>query len=372
MLPYLFICMHYLYAETMISHKHYMALALKLAAKAKGNTSPNPMVGCVILKRNKIVGQGYHKKAGEAHAEAIALVEAGKKAKDSTLYVNLEPCSHWGRTPPCTEAIVSAGVREVIIGCDDPNPKVSGYQELKFRGIKTKIGILDEECKKLNECYLKWISTGMPFVVVKAAMSLDGRIATKTGDSRYITGKDALKFVHQLRSEVDAVMVGINTILRDDPQLTVRLVKGEEPVKIVLDSRLRIPLRAKVLGDAAKVIIATTSKAPKAKMNKLLHMGVQVLSIKSDKGRVDVKELLSELGRREITSIMVEGGATLNSEILRKALADKLLMFYAPSLIGKGTEVIGDLGITSLNKSIKLRDMSTRKIGKDILIEAYV
>ena len=186
-----------------------MELAIELAKKGKGNTSPNPLVGSVIVKRGRIVGRGWHKKCGEAHAEICALKEAGKKAKDGIIYVTLEPCSHWGRTPPCTEKIVEAGIREVVIGMEDPNPVVSGYQELKFRGIKTKIGILEEECKKLNEPYTKWIKTKRPFVVVKAAMSLDGKIATRTGDSKYITGREARRYVHQLRSELDAVMVGI-------------------------------------------------------------------------------------------------------------------------------------------------------------------
>src|SRR3989339_1454200 len=190
-----------------------MDIAIKLAEKGKGTTSPNPMVGCVVVKRGRIIGKGYHKKAGEEHAEVIALNQAGKKANNSTLYVNLEPCSHWGKTPPCTEKIVESGVREVIIGMEDPNPLVDGFKELKFRGLKTKIGILEKEARKLNEVFIKYIKTKRPFVILKVAMSVDGKIATSTGDSKYITSKEARTYVHQLRSDVDAVMVGLNTVL---------------------------------------------------------------------------------------------------------------------------------------------------------------
>jgi len=350
-----------------------MELTLKLAEKGRGSVSPNPLVGAIIVKRGRIVGRGWHKKCGDAHAEVCALKEAGKKAKDSTLYVNLEPCSHWGRTPPCTEQIVEAGVREVVIGVEDPNPLVSGYQELKFRGVKTKLGILKEECKKLNEPYLKWIKTKKPLVVVKAAMSLDGRIATTTGDSKYITGREARKFVHELRAEYDAMMVGINTVIKDNPQLTVRLAKGRNPIKIVMDSKLRISPNAKIIkNEPSKVIIATTKKAPKAKIKKLQQKGVHILIIDTLNGRIDLKQLMKELGKREICSIMIEGGAELNAEALKSGIADKLLFFISPKLIGKGLGALGDLGINQIDKSIKLKELDYKKIGRDILIEGYL
>ena len=201
----------------MISHKKYMELTIKLAEKGKGLTSPNPMVGCIIVKRGRIVGKGFHKKAGMEHAEVLAIRDAGKKSVNSTMYIKLEPCSHWGRTPPCTEKMVEACVREVIIGMRDPNPLVEGYHELKFRGLKTKIGILEKEAKKLNEVFVKYIKAKRPFVILKVAMTADGKIATKTGDSKYITGKEARTYVHQLRAEVDAVMVGLNKVVRDNP-----------------------------------------------------------------------------------------------------------------------------------------------------------
>jgi len=357
----------------MRSHKKYIDLALKLAEKGKGTASPNPLVGCLIVKRNAIVGKGFHKKAGQEHAEIIAIKDAGKKAANSTMYVTLEPCSHWGKTPPCTEKIVEAGIREVIIGMKDPNSDVSGFQELKFRGIKTKIGILEDKCKKLNEPYIKWIKTKRPFVVVKAAMSLDGKIATRTGDSKYITGREARRHVHQLRAEIDAVMVGIGTVLKDDPQLTVRLISGRNPVKIVVDSTLKIPLNANVIkNEPNKLIIAATKKANKTKIKKLQQKGVNVLVVNTKKGMVDLDDLMKQLGRLEITSIMIEGGAELNSEAIKAGLVDKVLFFIAPSVIGAGLEAIGDLGITKVDRSIQLKHLSSKKIGKDILVEGYL
>ncbi len=357
----------------MRSHKKYIELVLKLAEKGKGKTSPNPMVGCIIVKRNAIVGKGYHKKAGEDHAEIIALKDAGKKAQNATMYVNVEPCSHWGKTPPCTERIVETGIREVIIGMKDPNPLVDGFKELKFRGIKTKIGILEKECKKLNEAYVKYIKTKRPFVIVKAAMSLDGKIATTTGHSKYITGREARKLVHQIRAEIDAIMVGSKTILKDNPQLTPRLVKGRSPIKIVVDSKLSIPLNANVIKkEPNKLIIATTKKANKAKIKKLQQKGANILIIAAKKGMVDLNELMKELGKLEITSIMIEGGAELNAEAIRSKIVDKILFFIAPGLIGNGLGAIGDLGIRNVDRSVKLKHLTSKKVGKDILIEGYL
>ena len=357
----------------MRSHKKYIELALKLAEKGKGTTSPNPIVGALIVKRGSIVGKGFHKKAGQDHAEIMAIKDAGKKAFNGTMYVTLEPCSHWGKTPPCTESIVEAGIREVIIGRKDPNPVVNGFNELKFRGIKTKIGILEKECKKLNEPYIKWMKTKRPFVVVKSAMSLDGKIATRTGDSKYITGREARRYVHQLRAELDAVMVGINTVLKDNPLLTPRLVSGRTPIRIVVDSKLKTPLDANVVkNEPNKLIIAATNKANKAKIKKLQHKGVNVLIVNTKKGMVDLDDLMKQLGKLEITSVMIEGGAELNSEAIKAGIVDKILFFLAPSVIGSGLGAIGDLGITKVDRSIQLKHLSSKKIGKDILVEGYL
>lgn len=356
----------------MISHKKYMEIALELAEKGRGSVSPNPLVGCVIVKRGKIVGKGFHRKFGEEHAEINAIRAAGKKANNATMYVNLEPCSHWGKTPPCTEKIVEAGIREVIVGMEDPNPLVDGYKELKFRGLKTKIGILREESRKLNEAYVKFMKTKSPFVIIKLAMSLDGKIATSTGDSKYITSIEARKLVHQIRNEVDAVMVGINTVMRDDPQLDSRLVSGKNPVKIIVDSTLKIPEKAKLFREPGKVIIATTKNASKGKIDKLHQKGVTVLVLKPKKGLVDLKELMKELGKAEISSVMIEGGAELSGSAIKEGIVDKLMIFTAPKLIGNGKGPIKNLGIKNVSKAIVLKEISGRKVGRDFLVEGYL
>jgi|TARA_B100001964_G_scaffold244993_1_gene329255 diaminohydroxyphosphoribosylaminopyrimidine deaminase/5-amino-6-(5-phosphoribosylamino)uracil reductase len=353
----------------MISHKKYMDIAIQLAEKGRGYVSPNPLVGCIIVKRGKIVGRGYHKKYGEAHAEINALKSAGKKARNAAMYINIEPCSHWGKTSPCTEKIVGAGIREVIVGMEDPNPIVDGYKELKFRGLKTRIGILREKAKKLNEVYIKYIKTKRPFVILKLAMSLDGKIATSTGDSKYITSRTARTYVHQLRNDVDAIMVGINTIIRDNPILDSRLVKGKNPTKVIVDSTLKISERAKVLKDPSKVIIATTKKAPKKKIDKLHQKGVQILVLKPEAGLVDLKELMKELGKSGITPVMIEGGAELSGNAIKEGIVDKILMFTAPKIIGNGLGPIKNLGIKKINKAINLKNIVTKKIGNDLLVE---
>ena len=356
----------------MISHKKYMDMAIKLAERGKGYVSPNPLVGCIIVKRGKIVGRGYHKKFGEAHAEINALKIAGKKAMNATLYVNIEPCSHWGKTSPCTEKIVESGIREVVVGMEDPNPVVDGYKELKFRGLKTRIGILRRNAKKINESYVKYIKTKKPFVILKLAMSLDGKIATSTGDSKYITSREARRYVHQLRSEADAVMVGINTVIKDNPLLDSRLVKGKNPTKIVVDSTLKISEKAKIFKDPSKVIIATTKNAPKKKIDELHQRGVRVLVLGLKNGLVDLKELMKELGKSGITPVIIEGGAELSGNAIKERIVDKVLMFTAPKIIGNGLGPIKNLGIKKVNKAIKLKNIVTRSIGKDILVEGYL
>ena len=357
----------------MISHKKYMELTIKLAEKGKGLTSPNPMVGCIIVKRGRIVGKGCHKKAGAEHAEVLAIRDAGKKSVNSTMYINLEPCSHWGKTPPCTEKIVEAGVREVIIGMRDPNPLVEGYHELKFRGLKTKIGILEKEAKKLNEVFVKYIKSKRPFVILKVAMTADGKIATKTGDSKYITGREARAYVHQLRTEVDAVMVGLNTVIRDNPELTPRLYEGKDPLKIVVDSKLKIPKNCYLMKNPQKLIVATTSRASKKNIEKLQQKGVTVIVAKLNKGMVDLDDLMKQLGKAEITSVMIEGGAELNSSAIKTGIVDKILIFTAPKLIGNtGLGSIGNLGISKIDKAINLKEPEFKRVGKDTLIEAYL
>ena len=356
----------------MRSHKAYMAQALKLAAKAQGQTSPNPLVGALVVKRGQIVGKGYHKKAGTDHAEVMALNEAQDRAKNATLYVTLEPCSHWGRTPPCTDRIVQSGIREIIIGTKDPNPKVNGAQELKAHGLKFKMGILENEINNLNEAYNLYIRQNRPFVVLKVATTLDGKIATRAGESKYISGLAARTKVHQMRSIVDAVIIGSRTVLKDDPQLTTRLVRGRNPRRIVVDSKCRVPLSSKIFRDPQTAMIVTTEDAPAQKVAAAQQLGITVLPCKSRNSKVDLKQMLTELAKRDITHVMVEGGAQLNGAFLASKLVDKMMVFIAPDVLGDGISSIGDLGIKKLSKALKLTKLSTDKVGKDILVQGYV
>ena len=282
----------------------------------------------------------------------------------------MEPCSHWGKTPPCTDAILAAGIAEVVVGMKDPNRKVDGIIILRQHGVKVKVGILEDSCRKLNEEHTKYMRKNMPFVTLKAAISLDGKIATATGSSKYITGNEARAYVHKQRTMVDAVMIGINTALRDDPFLNIRLAKGRDPYKVVVDSHLRMaPGLNLVKHNPEKLIIAATSKAGRAKIKQLEQKGVAVLIIQSKKGHVDLAALMKALAKRDITSIIIEGGATLNTEAIKEGLVDKVMFFINPSIIGSGISSLGDLGIKDINKKIVLRNVSYRKLGKDMMVE---
>ena len=355
-----------------------MQRALELANKAKGRTSPNPMVGAVIVKGYRIISEGYHKKAGTPHAEIVALKKAGNKAKDATMFVTLEPCCHTDkRTPPCTKAIIASGIKKVIIATNDPNPKVSGkgIKELRKAGIETEVGILRSEAKHLNESYNKFIIKKKPFVVLKIAQSLDGKIATAKGESKWITGKTARKHVHQLRNDLDAVLVGIGTVMKDDPSLDCRLRGGRDPYRIIVDSGLRIPLKSKVLGYSDnKTIIATTNKASKRKIEQITALGVTVLVIKSKSGMVNLKALMKELGKLDITGVMIEGGSSIASSAISSEIVDRVMFFVAPKIIG-GTDSISSIGGKSpslLGNAIKLKNLRAITIGDDILIEGYL
>ena len=349
-------------------HRKYMQLALKLAAKGKGFTGPNPVVGAIIVKRGQIIGRGYHKKYGSEHAEVVALKQAGEKARNAIMYVTLEPCSHWGKTPPCTERIIEAGIREVIIAMKDPNPKVNGISVLKSHGIKTKVGILESQAKKLNEAYIKYMTTGRPFIIIKAAISLDGKIATLTGDSKYITCNESRRYVHKLRSESDAVLVGINTVLKDNPKLDVRLVKGKNPLKIVLDDKLRIPLNAHLLKEPEKLIIVTTNPL-KRKLKQLQKRGIKIIEFED---KIELKKLIKKLANMGITSILIEGGSQVITSAIKSKIVDKVILFIAPIFIGKGIELLGDVGVKSIKKVIKLKNVKIERIGEDIQVEGYL
>jgi diaminohydroxyphosphoribosylaminopyrimidine deaminase/5-amino-6-(5-phosphoribosylamino)uracil reductase len=352
-----------------------MRLALELAEKAKGRTSPNPMVGAVIVKDGEIVGTGYHLKAGTPHAEIHAIADAGDKAKDATIYVSLEPCSHYGRTAPCTDAIIKAGLSRVVMAMTDPNPKVNGNGKaiLESNGIEVETGILEDEARKLNEVFIKYITTGMPFVTMKVAMSLDGKIATFCRRSKWISCEDSRLLVHQIRNEVDAIIVGIGTVLCDNPTLTTRLPdgNGRDAIRIVLDSKAGIPLDSKILNlnSKAKTIIAVTSFAPEDKIEQLKKCA-DVLIISEKDGRIDLTELMKKLAQMENTNILIEGGAEVNASALKEGIVDKVMFFIAPKIIGnnKAPGPIGGDGVDNPSEAIKLTDISVKQIGEDILI----
>ncbi len=361
-----------------MSDNVYMQIALELAARGKGRTSPNPMVGAVIVKGGKIIAEGYHKKAGTPHAEIIALKKAGSQAKGAVLYVTLEPCCHTDKkTPPCTSAIIHSGISEVIAAMTDPNPKVSGkgMRELRKAGIKTRTGALKSEAGKLNEAFIKHITQREPFAVLKIAQSLDGKIATSKGESKWITGAKARERVHKLRNELDAIMVGIGTIIADNPSLDCRVKNGKNPYRIIIDSSLRISLNAKVLNyDDNKTIIATTEKASRSKITRVTNLGATVLVINSKQGRVDLKRVMKELSKLDIMSVLIEGGSSISAAALSSKVVDKVMFFVAPKIIG-GTDSFSSVGGESpslLKNALQLRDLHAEQFGEDILMEAYI
>jgi len=360
----------------------YMSLALRLAKKAEGMTSPNPLVGAVIVKRGKILGKGYHKKAGLPHAEIEAFLDAERKGyslKGSTLYVTLEPCCHTGKkTPPCANAILEKGISRVVVGCLDLNPKVSGkgVEILRGKDIKVEVGVLEDKCRETNEAFFKYINTGIPFVVLKLAATLDGKIATSTGDSKWIGSEIQRRYAHKLRNRVDAIVVGIETVLRDDPQLTVRLRKkvNRQPTPVVLDSRLRIPFESQLLKVHRFPIIATTRLSNSDKAYELEKRGARVLLVDEDeKRRVDILGLAKKLGEMEITSILIEGGSEVAASFLKKDLVDKVVFFYAPKIIGaEGIGMIGKLGISKVSEAFSIRKTKVKTIGEEFVVEGYI
>lgn len=320
----------------------YMRLAMQLAGNAIGRTSPNPLVGAVIVKDNRVVGCGWHRKAGTPHAEVHALNQAGELAQGADVYVTLEPCAHYGKTPPCAKALVEAKVKNVYGGLLDVNPKVAGkgFKILEDAGIHVEYGFLQDELRKQNEVFFKWIEHKKPFVVLKAAMTLDGKIATATGQSKWITNETSRAYGYKLRDIYDGIMVGINTVIEDNPMLTARVDGGKNPIRIVVDSSLRIDINANVVQDkSAKTIVATTDKADKDKILKLQAQDVDVIVVDKDENdKVDIEKLLDILGQQNICSILVEGGATLNGSFVAKKLVDKVYFFIAPKIIGSKEE----------------------------------
>lgn len=352
----------------------YMRLAMQLAGNAIGRTSPNPLVGAVIVKDNRVVGCGWHRKAGTPHAEVHALNQAGELAQGADVYVTLEPCAHYGKTPPCAKALVEAKVKNVYGGLLDVNPKVAGkgFKILEDAGIHVEYGFLQDELRKQNEVFFKWIEHKKPFIVLKAAMTLDGKIATATGQSKWITNETSRAYGYKLRDIYDGIMVGINTVIEDNPMLTARVDGGKNPIRIVVDSSLKIDINANVVQDkSAKTIVATTDKADKDKILKLQAQDVDVIVVdKDEKDKVDIEKLLDILGQQNICSILVEGGATLNGSFVAKKLVDKVYFFIAPKIIG-GKEAktpVAGTGILNLQEALALKDIQFEKLEEDILI----
>jgi diaminohydroxyphosphoribosylaminopyrimidine deaminase/5-amino-6-(5-phosphoribosylamino)uracil reductase len=357
--------------------ERWMRRALHLAEKGRGRTSPNPMVGAVLVKRGRLVGEGYHARAGEPHAEIVAIKNAAEKAKGATLYLNLEPCTHYGKTPPCVPAVIKAGVRKVVVGMEDPNPLVKGrgLARLKQAGVDVKIGILEKKCHRVNEAFRKYIVQHEPFVILKMAATLDGKLATRNGESQWITGETSRRFVHRLRDQVDGVVVGIGTVLKDDPMLTSRIKGGRDPYRIVFDSRLRIPENAKMVDlSPSKTIIATTEMASQDKIERLREKGVQILISDSKLGKVDLKSSLLKLAEMGMMSLLLEGGSQLSGSFLDQRLIDKILLFLSPKLIGDplAPGIFSGAGVTSLKEAVSIKDLKVRKIGEDLLLEGYL
>lgn len=364
------------------THIAFMQRALDLARQAKGRTSPNPLVGAVIVKDGKVIGEGYHKEAGTPHAEVHALNAAGENAKGATLYTNLEPCCHWGRTPPCTEALIGAGIAHVYVAEVDPNPSVAGkgVQQLQNAGINVHVGVCEQEASDLNEVHRKYIRTGKPFVILKTAMSLDGKIATTSGESQWITSEASRQRGHEVRDAVDAILVGRGTVERDNPALTTRLQdrEGQDATRIVLDSHGRTRTDARIFNaqSEAGVIIAATAEAPTENVNALEKAGAKVITVPASHGnQVCFKSLMEILGKREITSVLIEGGGEINASAIAAGVVDKVICFVAPKLIGgqNAPGPIGGVGIRSLADAVNLQRINITPMPEhDLLIEGYL
>lgn len=358
----------------------YMRLALSLARRGIGTTSPNPMVGAVVVKNRRIVGKGYHKKAGLPHAEIEAINEAKESTTGAILYVNLEPCVHTGKTPPCTNTIMKAGIKKVVVAMVDPNPEVNGkgIEALRKAGIEVKVGLLEEEARKLNEAFIMYMEKKRPFIILKAALSLDGKIATKTFDSKWISNEESRRVVQKLRSEVDGIMVGINTIILDNPLLIPKIPRPKKyPVRIILDSKLRIPLTCDVVktGEKYKTWIFAAEDSRTEKEAKLKSLGFDIIKVPQDEyGRLSLHHINEELYKREIVTLLLEGGSELNGAFLREGLVDKVMLFYAPILIGgkNALNLIGGRGVDFLKDAFRIQVTAIKRFKEDIYIEGYV
>ncbi|MPQ44095.1 bifunctional diaminohydroxyphosphoribosylaminopyrimidine deaminase/5-amino-6-(5-phosphoribosylamino)uracil reductase RibD [Clostridium tarantellae] len=358
--------------------KKYMKLAIELAKKGEGNVNPNPLVGAIIVKDNKVISTGYHEHYGGNHAEVNAFNNAKEDVSGATLYVTLEPCSHYGKTPPCAQRIIKEKIKKVVIGCIDFNPIVSGngVRILKEAGIEVITNVLEEECKKINEIFNKYIVKKKPFIVMKWAMSLDGKIATYTGESKWISGEASRQQVHKLRNKVTAIMVGVDTVIKDNPLLTCRVENGKNPIRIIVDSNLRTPIGCNIVATSKeiKTIITTKKSVNKNKAILLQEKGVEIIYTKEKENKVDLNDLMCILGEMKIDSILLEGGATLNFSALQCGIVDKVQVYISPKVIGgeQSKTPIEGKGIKFLKDAFKLKDMTFSYVDEDIFIEGYI
>jgi diaminohydroxyphosphoribosylaminopyrimidine deaminase/5-amino-6-(5-phosphoribosylamino)uracil reductase len=357
--------------------ERYMERALELAKMGIGRVNPNPLVGAVIVKDNEVIGEGYHECYGEAHAERNAVKNATKPVEGSTIYVTLEPCAHYGKTPPCVDLLIEKKFKKVVIGMLDPNELVAGksIEKLKQHGIEVIVGVKEEECKRINEIFIKYITSKTPFVILKSGMSIDGKIATYTGESKWITSKESRGDSQNLRNRLHSIMVGVNTIIADDPELTCRINNKKILNRIVVDTNLRIPLDSKVIKNEDKrTIVATTLDADENKKQRLRSFGIKVIEVSSKNNRVDLKELVKKLGQEGIDSILIEGGGTLNFTALEENIVDKIIFYIAPKILGgeNSKSSIAGQGFSKLSEAVKLSNTSYRKIGEDLIIEGYI
>lgn len=366
--------------QTVVSiDEKYMGRAVELAVQALGRTSPNPVVGAVVVLEGEVVGEGYHQLAGTPHAEIHALNQAGERARGATLYVTLEPCCHYGKTPPCVDAIIGSGIKRVVVAIQDPNPQVSGQgiARLKAAGIEVEVGVLEEEARRANEFFFKFITTGMPFVALKTAMTMDGKIATRTGDSRWVTGEKARRFVHELRNIYDAVLVGVGTVLKDNPMLNTRLdVAGKrDPMRVILDGRLEIPLDSQIVltSNQQCTLVVTSRKADIGKIAVLEDAGVEVLQLGDKPDFIPLVPVLEELARLGVTSILVEGGGQVNASFLEAGLVDKVYWFIAPKICGgeSAPTPVRGTGVEMMDQARKLRQFYLSRFDDDVLITGY-
>lgn len=359
-----------------MTDESYIKLALEIARKGSGKVSPNPLVGAILVKDEKIIGAGYHESYGGHHAEINAINNAKQSVEGSTLYVNLEPCSHFGKTPPCTDAIIKHKIKRVVIGTLDMNPLVSGkgIQRLKEAGVDVKVGVLENECAELNKFFFKNITRHTPYVALKAAQTLDGKIADLSGSSKWISSLQSRRYVHSLRSCYDAVLIGYSTAKIDDPSLTVRFVEGRNPKRVVMDSDLKLSMKLHLFSNNSDgnliVITKRKSMTKERKIQMLRSRGVQIICVKENKdGTLNLNDMLKKLSDNNIASVLVEGGRNIYNSFVRQNLFDEILLFICPKLLGSGISVVDNIGVTSIRKALKLKIRSAEKIGDDILVE---